>query len=99
MPNTLDPPAAKPAPALLLVNPASGGGAGRPPRGALDRLQADGVAVTVGTPRSREEIGGLIEAHRAGIDCVIVAGGDGTLNAAADPLLRSGLPLGILPTG
>jgi YegS/Rv2252/BmrU family lipid kinase len=32
-------------------------------------------------------------------DCVIVGGGDGTLNAAAEGMVASGLPLGILPLG
>ena len=32
-------------------------------------------------------------------DCVIVGGGDGTLNAAAPALIETGLPLGILPLG
>jgi YegS/Rv2252/BmrU family lipid kinase len=33
------------------------------------------------------------------IDCVVIAGGDGTLNAAAPGLLSSALPLGIVPAG
>jgi YegS/Rv2252/BmrU family lipid kinase len=37
--------------------------------------------------------------NAAKIDSVVIAGGDGTLNAAAFGLLKSGLPLGIVPAG
>jgi YegS/Rv2252/BmrU family lipid kinase len=33
------------------------------------------------------------------VDCAIVGGGDGTLNAAAFGVIEAGLPLGILPLG
>jgi diacylglycerol kinase family enzyme len=35
----------------------------------------------------------------AGCDLVLVAGGDGTVRAAASALVHTGIPLGILPTG
>ena len=37
--------------------------------------------------------------ERANVDLVILAGGDGTMNAAADALVECRLPFGILPTG
>lgn len=37
--------------------------------------------------------------HRDAVDCVIVGGGDGTLNAAGPGLLATALPLGVLPLG
>ena len=96
---TADPhPPAAPRRALLLANPASGGGQ-RSLDAAVERLRDDGVEVTVKPPASREDIGRLIEAHAGAVDCVIVAGGDGSLNAAAAALMRTGLPLGVLPTG
>jgi diacylglycerol kinase (ATP) len=41
----------------------------------------------------------LIRRHSATVDCAIIGGGDGTLNAAAPALVETGLPLGILPLG
>ncbi|WP_101926110.1 MULTISPECIES: lipid kinase [Luteimonas] len=40
-----------------------------------------------------------IRAHAAGVDCVIVGGGDGTLGACVDAIAASGLPMGVLPLG
>ncbi|WP_414473182.1 lipid kinase [Microvirga sp. M2] len=37
--------------------------------------------------------------HRDGVECAVVGGGDGTLNAAALGVIEAGLPLGILPLG
>ena len=84
--------------ALMLVNPNSRRG-----DTALDtvqeRLRAGGVDVTVehlGTP---DQVPGQIVAMRDQADLVIVCGGDGTLNAAADGVVKTGLPMGILPMG
>lgn len=41
----------------------------------------------------------LITAHAGSVDRVILGGGDGTMNAAAEALVETGLPLGILPLG
>ena len=46
-----------------------------------------------------EDIAEAIRAHQGGVDMVVVGGGDGTLNAAADALLATQLTLGILPLG
>ncbi len=46
-----------------------------------------------------EDIPFLIEKYRSSIDLVIVGGGDGTLNAMADVLVETQLPLGIIPLG
>jgi len=40
-----------------------------------------------------------IRRHGDRVDCYIVGGGDGTLNAALEPILETGLPLGVLPLG
>jgi YegS/Rv2252/BmrU family lipid kinase len=47
----------------------------------------------------REALPQAILGNKDKIDCVVIAGGDGTLNAAAPGLLQSGLPLGIVPAG
>ena len=41
----------------------------------------------------------LIRAHAAAVDRVVLAGGDGTVNAAAPALLETGLPFAIIPLG
>ena len=45
------------------------------------------------------EIPEVIRCEAADADVVILAGGDGTMNAAADALVECQVPLGILPTG
>jgi YegS/Rv2252/BmrU family lipid kinase len=66
---------------------------------AIARLNAAGFDVTVTAPHSPIEVAPWIEAHAHEGEAVIVAGGDGSLNAVAPALLKTGLPLGILPTG
>ncbi|AFZ36707.1 hypothetical protein Sta7437_3200 [Stanieria cyanosphaera PCC 7437] len=46
-----------------------------------------------------EQLSQLIYQYQDQIDLVIVGGGDGTLNAVAEALLKTKLPLGILPLG
>lgn len=45
------------------------------------------------------EIADVIQSVRDSVDCVILGGGDGTLNAALPALLDTGLPLGVIPLG
>jgi YegS/Rv2252/BmrU family lipid kinase len=66
---------------------------------ALDRLRADGLELSVASPRNLSLCSDRIRDCRDEVDLVIVAGGDGTLNAAVDGLVESGLPLGLLPLG
>jgi diacylglycerol kinase (ATP) len=47
----------------------------------------------------REAITETIRKHREHVELVIVAGGDGSLNAAAAGLMETKLPLGIIPLG
>lgn len=68
-------------------------------RAAIPRLCAAGFEVTVSTLASPTEVAPWIEANAGNAGAVVVAGGDGTLNAAAPALVRTGLPLGILPAG
>ncbi len=65
----------------------------------VEYLRGRGLAVTVTTCDRPDEIGDRIRAGREGCDLVILAGGDGTMNAAAEALIDTGLPLGILPMG
>jgi diacylglycerol kinase (ATP) len=90
-------PEAKPK-ALLIANRNSRRGA-QTVEPAADELRAHGVDVAVKDCASREDLFRLILRHAAEIDRVVVAGGDGTMNAAAPALVATGLPLGILPAG
>jgi diacylglycerol kinase (ATP) len=83
--------------ALLIANPRSRSGSGAVTAEAA--LMAAGLEVTVVTTQSRHEVSALIESHADAVDCVVAAGGDGTMNAVCDGLMATGLPLGILPMG
>jgi YegS/Rv2252/BmrU family lipid kinase len=84
---------------LLIINPgARGGGADISKIVAL--LQAAGVMVEVHTCAPSQTAADAIRAAAlGGLDCVVLGGGDGTLNAAAAAIRETGLPLGILPMG
>lgn len=84
--------------ALLLFNPDSRSGE-QPLDEVATRLAADGVAATLEAFKGHEDACDLIRRQKDQFDCVVVAGGDGTINAVAKGLLDAGLPLGILPVG
>ncbi len=88
---------------LVIHNPAAG--RARPDaveaalRAALERLGAD---ADVRRTSGAEDVTKWAEAaHRDGYAVVLVAGGDGTVAAAACGIVRAGhdLPLGVVPTG
>jgi diacylglycerol kinase (ATP) len=66
---------------------------------ALEVLREGGVHVLEERPPDVRQLGAWILDHRSVADLVIIGGGDGTLNAAAEALVDAGLPLGILPLG
>ncbi|MDN5850256.1 MAG: lipid kinase [Nitrococcus sp.] len=84
--------------ALLIINRNSRGG-----QADLDaiktRLSQSGLGVETVFSENRQSVTGLIEAHKQSCDRVIIGGGDGSLNAAAEALVANSLPLGILPLG
>jgi diacylglycerol kinase (ATP) len=84
--------------ALLLVNRHSRNGDGAIDA-ALRVLDQGGVAVEVRSFPDKHPIPQVIRAEAGGFDCVIVGGGDGSLNAAAGAVAEAGVPLGILPLG
>lgn len=83
---------------LVLINRRSRSGAAAPEtvQHLFHRTNLETVS-----PANRDDanFSDLILAHAREVDCVIVGGGDGTINAAARGLLATGLPLGILPLG
>lgn len=89
---------ATPLRALLVINP--GSRRGRDCAAAVKQACVRaGLAASAVIPSNRHDVSRTILHHAATVDCIIVAGGDGTLNAAAQGLLQSGLPLGIIPMG
>ncbi|GGF49899.1 lipid kinase [Azorhizobium oxalatiphilum] len=83
--------------ALLLINPNAR-------RGRLEGDKARGLlraaGLTLLEPATNgQTLDAVIEAHASQVDCVIVGGGDGSLNGAARGLISTGLPLGVLPLG
>lgn len=95
MPNSLSSP---PSHILLLVNP-NARRAGDGVDAAVKTLEAGGVAVRLETFTGPDEVEADIRRCASGADCVVVAGGDGTLSRSGGVLARVGLPLGILPAG
>jgi diacylglycerol kinase (ATP) len=84
--------------ALLLVNP--GARRGDEAQGqAQAALEAQGLEVLPAPSSDPGRLGKIIADQRERIDRVVVAGGDGTLNAAVQALVGSGLPLAVLPLG
>jgi diacylglycerol kinase (ATP) len=83
---------------LVLINRHSRSGA-TAAGSAIARLSAAGFKMEVFSPDCPTEVSPWIEAHARDAAAVVVAGGDGSLNAAAPALARTKLALGILPTG
>ncbi|PQV64521.1 lipid kinase, YegS/Rv2252/BmrU family [Abditibacterium utsteinense] len=100
-----------PAPILILANPTAGAGKGRASRlrlldAAKHELEKHGHTVHIGLEDESLAIRERAEnAARAGAPIIVAAGGDGTVNAVANGILRasngqkSNTKLGILPMG
>lgn len=58
-----------------------------------------GVNYIIGQVREPEDFGRCIYRYRHRVGAVVIGGGDGTFNVAAEALVETGLPLGILPLG
>jgi diacylglycerol kinase (ATP) len=84
--------------ALLIVNAKSRSGAAQRDL-AVERLKEHGIEPVHVDCARREDLSPLIVQHAKDVDCAVVGGGDGTLNAAAFGVIEAGLPLGILPLG
>ncbi|MCM5558331.1 lipid kinase [Pleomorphomonas sp. JP5] len=84
--------------ALILANPHSRS-AGAGVDAAAAELRKAGIDVLRPAWHEGESFSATIGRYRDKADFVVIAGGDGSLNAAAPALIESGLPLGILPGG
>ena len=89
---------ADPRRALLIINKRAGRASG-PVAEALATLMTAGFALIESEAHEAASMAAVMRRHRREVDCVIVGGGDGTLNAAAAGLAETGLTLGILPLG
>jgi YegS/Rv2252/BmrU family lipid kinase len=73
--------------------------------GLLERVAARSTQLGLPVPRLVPTTvedpgkGQALDAARAGASLVLVAGGDGTVRAAAEGLAHTGVPLGIIPQG
>lgn len=91
--------------ALLLINRESRNGDQMHDE-IIARLRASGLDIVLPV-QGQTGLGGATEntlsekilRYRDEVDCVIVGGGDGSLNAVAAALIETSLPLGILPLG
>jgi diacylglycerol kinase (ATP) len=84
--------------ALLIVNDKSRSGATNIDA-AIERLKERGIDIIEVRPERPDRIAQLIVEHGDNVDCVIIGGGDGSMNAAASALVQTQLPLGVLPLG
>lgn len=84
--------------ALLIVNSKSRSGEAQC-RTAIERLKAHDIEPFHVECGRREDLSPLIVKNAHKVNCVVVGGGDGTINAAALGVIEAGLPLGILPLG
>ena len=84
--------------ALLIVNRHSRSGSGDL-SAAREVLAEHGLGVVERECARSDEVPEAIRRACDAVDLVILAGGDGTMNSAADALVECKLPLGILPTG
>lgn len=87
--------------ALMLINPISGTRNKKEISDlALKRLQKAGIPLEIVHTQHKGHGAQLAaEAAAGGIDIVIVAGGDGTVNEVASALLHTDTSLGIIPCG
>ncbi|TAD77916.1 MAG: lipid kinase [Oscillatoriales cyanobacterium] len=84
--------------ALLLVNSQSRRGRQLLGR-AIAILDEMGFELIFRSTKRSSDFQDLIQQYASRVDCVIIGGGDGTLNAALPALVETRLPLGILPLG
>lgn len=87
--------------ALVLLNPPVGSNDAQDVREALTRhFQSAGIEHEVYETREGDRLADMVRRRLCeGFDFVVAAGGDGTVSAAADGLVGSVIPLGIIPTG
>jgi diacylglycerol kinase (ATP) len=84
--------------ALFIVNPHSRRGREHSPE-VRRRLAEVGLELVSEDAEDGQDWSDVIRRHQGEIDRVVVAGGDGTLNAVVQGLVGTGLPLSVIPLG
>lgn len=85
---------------LLIVNPASGQGKAAREKRKLLEMVSNMPHIHAVVPKSVDETLDLARnAAVNGYDCVLAAGGDGTINCVINGIGTSGIPLGLIPLG
>lgn len=84
--------------ALLIINSKSRSGTSDVDA-AFDHFRRQGIEVFGQRLDRPQQIPGLIRDYQGKVDCAIIGGGDGSMNAAAAALIDTQLPLGVLPLG
>lgn len=84
--------------ALVVVNARSRSG-GADFTAFVEALRGAGLEVLALRLTDSGEIDRAIREHTNLVDLIVVGGGDGTMNAAAEALLAAHLPFGVLPLG
>ena len=85
--------------ALLIINPNSRMGAEADITEGIQLLESAGFVLIKAESKSAQDTSTLIDRHHQEIEMVIVGGGDGSINSAADAVYRHQLTLAILPLG
>lgn len=67
--------------------------------GAVACLAGHGFDLDIRQSADRDSLAGVIRDCAGGVDAIVVAGGDGTVNGAIPALIEAGKPVGILPLG
>jgi YegS/Rv2252/BmrU family lipid kinase len=84
---------------LLILNPNSRSGHEASIDDGRAALEADGWRVTVEESGTPDQTAHAITTRAGEFDLVVLGGCDGTIHSAAEALLQSRLPLGLLPLG
>lgn len=84
--------------ALLLINEHSRKGKENA-RVVSEELERLGLELVRESVENSQDLPNVVRKYHHQVDMVIVGGGDGTLNAIADSLVETQLPLGIIPLG
>ena len=66
---------------------------------ALAALAASGFDLDIRQSGGSQSLSSLVRDCAEGVDAIVVAGGDGTVNGAIPALIEAGKPIGILPLG
>lgn len=83
--------------ALVLVNPAASRANGH--TRILEALHQTPLSVIAAGEKNPENFPTILRRFQDSIDCVIVGGGDGTVNTILPTALETGVPIAVLPLG